>query len=271
MWFYVENGQRKGPVSEETIALLLSEGAINRLTLVWREGMPKWKRLGETRLTETALNLNLVNEVKEATPRVNPNGMKTVFTWFLITTVAYMVLYTVVALYIPKSDLSNFTSCIYAPISIAAGVLQYILLYKFWKIIQDGFAKTTPGKAVGYSFIPFFNFYWLFIALGSLAGELNHYINRHFKNDPTGLRRAHPAVAWVFILFSFASTCIFSISAGLLFRTGMSPTNTAAASQDFMVRVLIISLISWSLSLITYIDFYLTSKSIVDREASQQK
>jgi hypothetical protein len=182
-----------------------------------------------------------------------------------------MVLFTVFNLLVPKSDFSTLTSCIYAPISIAAGVLQYILLYKFWKIIQDGFAKTTPGKAVGYSFIPFFNFYWLFIALGSLAGELNHYILRHFKNDPTGLRRAHPAFAWVFILFSFASTCISSLSAVQIFSEGFSPTGTAYGSQEYMVRFLIILLISLTLLVSTYIDFYLTSKSIVDREASQQK
>ncbi len=269
MWFYVENGQKTGPVTEQTLALLHSEGAINSTTLVWSAGMPAWKRLGETELSETVLHLETMNETKRVTPRVNPNGLKTLFIWFLIITVAYMVLYTGFVLLIPKSDLSNFISCIFTPISITSTVLQYILLYKFWKVIQDGFAKTTPGKAVGYSFIPLFSFYWLFIALGSLASELNHYILRHFKNDSTGLRRAHPAFAWVFILFTFVSVCISSISAAQLFSSvGLSPTSTVAASQEFMVRVLIISLISWTLSLITFFDFYLTSKSIVDREAT---
>lgn len=269
MWFYVENGQKAGPVTEQSLALLLNQGAINSSTLVWRYGMSEWKQLGATELSETVLHLNPTNEIQGETPRINPNGLKTLFIWFFITSIAYMVLYPVVTLLVPKSDFSSLSSCIYAPISIAAAVLEYILLYKFWKIIQDGFAKTSPGKAVGYSFIPFFNFYWLFIAIGSLAGELNHYILRQFKNDPGGLRRAHPAFAWIFILFSLGSSCISIFSFGQLFAKGLSVTNSATSSQEFMVTLLIVALGSWMLSLITFYDFYLTSKSIVDRESNQ--
>jgi hypothetical protein len=269
MWFYVENGQKAGPVTEQTLALLLSQGTINSSTLVWMEGMPEWKQLGGTELSESILHRSPMNEIESITPRINPKGLKTLFIWFFITSTAYMVLYPIITLLVPKSDFSNLLSCIYAPFSIAAGVLEYILLYKFWKIIQDGFAKTSPGKAVGYSFIPLFNFYWIFIAIGSLAGELNHYILRHFKNDPSGLRRAHPAFAWIFILFSFGSSCVSLFFLGQIFSTVLSPTNNATTSQGFMVRFLIILLVSLTLSMITFYDFYLTSKSIVNRESSQ--
>ena len=269
MWFYVENGQKTGPVTEQTLALLLSQGAINSSTLVWKYGMPEWKQLGATELSETVLNLNLMNENQLVTPRVNPKGLKTLFIWFFITSIAYLVLYPVFTLLVPKSTFSNFSACIYAPVSIAASVLEYILLYKFWKIIQDGFAKTSPGKAVGYFFIPLFNLYWIFIAIGSLAGELNHYILRQFKNDPGGLRRAHPAFAWIFLLFSFGSTCVSLFSFGQIFSTALSQTNYPSISQEFMVRFLIIILVTLTLSLITFYDFYLTSKSIVDRESTQ--
>jgi hypothetical protein len=270
MWYYAENGQKQGPVTEQTLALLLSNGTINNLTLVWKEGMLDWKRLSETELSESLLSIAQMDGTTGITPRVAPNGLKTLFTWYFITTIAYAVLYTVFIILIPKSNFSTFTGCIYGPLAMTSAALQYILLYKFWKIIQDGFAKTTPGKAVGYSFIPFFNFYWLFIAMGSLAGELNHYILRHFKYDSIGLRRAHPAFAWIYILFTFGSTCISSFTAFQALSQGFSSTGLTNGSQEYMLRFVIILVISWTLLLITYFDFYRTSKSIVDREAKQQ-
>jgi hypothetical protein len=40
-------------------------------------------------------------------------------------------------------------------------------------------AKTTPGKAVGFSFIPLFNLYWSFVAFHGLAQALNAETRRH--------------------------------------------------------------------------------------------
>lgn len=62
---------------------------------------------------------------------------------------------------------------------IAAYVLGFILLYKSWNQIQDGYQKTTPGKAVGFMFIPFFNIYWQFVCLLGLSQNLNAYTKRH--------------------------------------------------------------------------------------------
>jgi hypothetical protein len=63
--------------------------------------------------------------------------------------------------------------------AIASVVLYYILLYRCWALIQDGYARTTPGKAVGYCFIPFYNFYWIFQAYPGFAKDANQYIIRH--------------------------------------------------------------------------------------------
>ena len=47
---------------------------------------------------------------------------------------------------------------------IFGGVYSYIILFRAWKVIQAGGARTTPGKAVGLIIIPIFNFYWIFVA-----------------------------------------------------------------------------------------------------------
>ena len=62
---------------------------------------------------------------------------------------------------------------------IYAVVILSIFVYKMWKAIQDGHARTTPGKAVGFLFIPFFNYYWIFQAFWGFSVDYNAYIERH--------------------------------------------------------------------------------------------
>ena len=64
-------------------------------------------------------------------------------------------------------------------LSVYSIVISLVLLYKVWAAIQDGHARTTPGKAVGYMFIPFFQLYWLFQAYWGYAKDYNSYISRH--------------------------------------------------------------------------------------------
>jgi hypothetical protein len=58
-------------------------------------------------------------------------------------------------------------------------VMRYMLIYRAWEAIQDGNARTTPGKAVGFLFIPFYNLYWIFQAWYGFAQDYNSYIERH--------------------------------------------------------------------------------------------
>ncbi len=56
---------------------------------------------------------------------------------------------------------------------ITSVVFQMILLYRAWTLVQRKGVASTPGKAVGFIFIPLFNFYWVFVAYRGLAVELN--------------------------------------------------------------------------------------------------
>ena len=62
---------------------------------------------------------------------------------------------------------------------LLAVIFMYVLMHKAWSAIQDGQARTTPGKAVGFMFIPFFNIYWMFIAIGSWGKGYNAFAERH--------------------------------------------------------------------------------------------
>jgi len=45
-WYYGENGQRLGPISEADLGSLIAAGRIGPATLLWREGMDQWMPLG---------------------------------------------------------------------------------------------------------------------------------------------------------------------------------------------------------------------------------
>ena len=56
---------------------------------------------------------------------------------------------------------------------VFACVFGSILLYKLWKLIPSDVARTSPSKAVGLCFIPFFGFYWIFVAFWGLGQDMN--------------------------------------------------------------------------------------------------
>lgn len=82
-------------------------------------------------------------------------------------------------------------------LTIVAAIFGYVLLYKAWQAIQDGQPRTTPGKAVGFLFIPFFNFYWMFVAYWGWAKDYNAYISTkgfNLTKMPEGLFLAFPII-----------------------------------------------------------------------------
>jgi hypothetical protein len=84
--------------------------------------------------------------------------------------------------------------------------IWYLLLYKAWAVIQDGKASTTPEKAVGYIFIPFYDFYWIFRAWYGLARDYNRYIARYaFK---TSKMREGLFLAFCILSICGAALCI---------------------------------------------------------------
>jgi len=64
--------------------------------------------------------------------------------------------------------------------NIAASILMLVMLYRFWDFVipamnVSGLTPSidTVGKAIGYLFIPIYNFYWIFQAYGKLPKDLN--------------------------------------------------------------------------------------------------
>jgi len=79
-----------------------------------------------------------------------------------------------------------------------AGVVMMVLVYKMWKAVQDGHARTTPGEALGLMFVPLFNFYWAFQVFWGFAKDFNLYLDRH--SFPA--RRLAPGVFLAYVILS---------------------------------------------------------------------
>lgn len=63
--------------------------------------------------------------------------------------------------------------------SMFSAILFYIYLYRAWTCLQAGAPRTTPGKAVGFLFIPFFNIYWFFVAINGLPKDWNRVVSSY--------------------------------------------------------------------------------------------
>lgn len=52
-------------------------------------------------------------------------------------------------------------------------VMECVVLHRMWTTIQYGRPRATPNKAIGFLFIPFFNWYWVFQAFWGWAVDYN--------------------------------------------------------------------------------------------------
>ena len=92
---------------------------------------------------------------------------------------------------------------------IFAIVLSCKYLYRSWYIINvatNGNTITTPGKAVGFMFIPFFSLYWMYQALWGWSKEYN----RVFQN-----RQVRPTDG-VFLTYCICSMPIINYLGGMV-------------------------------------------------------
>lgn len=69
---------------------------------------------------------------------------------------------------------------------ILSGIFFYMNLYRGWSCLRAGAPRTTPGMAVGMLFIPFYNLYWMFVAIAGLPKDWNRIVASYddLKNAP---------------------------------------------------------------------------------------
>ena len=61
---------------------------------------------------------------------------------------------------------------------VCSVAIEYLLFYKMWAAIKDSQTSISPGKAVGFLFIPVFNIYWALLMVTGFAEDYNSFIIR---------------------------------------------------------------------------------------------
>ena len=227
LWYYTYRDERQGPVDEKGLNALILDGTINSHTYVWKQGMPKWIRLSQSELANLLLPAAPTYPQQPAAPgayqpyntqRVKPGAVRikefqSTFTayWILLVVYHSLNLITILLSYSLISGSVDYTFWSILSVlkwlpMLAGSILGLILLYRYWAVIQDGYARTTPGKAIGYMFIPFFDFYWIFQVYFGLCQDTNRYILRHQVQSETlspGVALAYPILFLVAYILSF--------------------------------------------------------------------
>ena len=121
------------------------------------------------------------------------------------------------------------------PIVIAGAVFFWMLLYQLWKLIPADIARTTPGKAVGFCFIPFFNFYWIFVAFKGLGEDMNKTLQsrgiQYQVNEDLGLATT---ILWICNMIPYVNilTCIPGVLVLIFFLKSVKDGAIALLEQE---------------------------------------
>jgi predicted Zn finger-like uncharacterized protein len=129
-----------------------------------------------------------------------------VYAWIIIRIAAGALAASGLMLALNKGEYSTLITAfaaadIFLLISI---LLELLLFYKMWSAIADNQTSTTPGKAVGFLFIPVFNLYWALNMIMAFAEDYNSFIERHSIKT-----KDLPLTLFMLYAFAFMLTMIF--------------------------------------------------------------
>ena len=106
------------------------------------------------------------------------------------------------------------------PLLVLSWTSSCFLHYALWKIIPKQIARTTPGKALGFCFIPFFNwFYWNFVSLVGLSKDMNETLRQRGIDMQVSV--GLPLTYCILILVSIATGVIIELPIKLLQEEGV--------------------------------------------------
>jgi GYF domain 2 len=188
MWFYHHNNEQTGPVDEDTLKQLISDGTLQGFTPVWQLGMENWLPLQQTHLKSF-----LITRPPELAPPTyrppsvqnlaeNITELKRLRNMYSYCIYACPVLLFVGLILVGISSsipgdaggiLILFACLLELAPFVGVGIIFYLMLYKCWKALVPFRPPISAGLAVGLMFVPIYNFYWQFKAIYGLAVFVN--------------------------------------------------------------------------------------------------
>ncbi len=216
-WYFENQGQQNGPVSQSDLEGKINSGELPATTLVWKEGMKNWVKAFETPMLSVdrttgamtapgsptqSSSIYAAPSSRELQPNEGSNNSlngviikKASFGLVLTLLIGAFILFIGgggLLTYGEESEDTLFETLgvifiLSALIPFIWGtVLTLMYLYRCWLIVYsstNGNCRTSPGQAVGFLFIPFFNLYWYFVAYSEWAKTYNFEAARHNWNN----------------------------------------------------------------------------------------
>jgi hypothetical protein len=193
-WYYTRGNRQFGPFSFAQFKQLGESGLLRPNDWVWLEGTDRWTVAGKV----DALFEEPKKAMSPTPPPLPPQGDRKrrhraddfakIYQRMLQLAIPVAVATVVMALIGPFLETSVGTLIAHLSSVILLTVVSNMFVYKAWDQIQDGPARTTPGRAVGFRFIPFYCFYWEFIAIKGLAEDVNQYAGeRGIRTNPVSI------------------------------------------------------------------------------------
>lgn len=215
--YYVADydGNKQGPYSLDELKNAVKTGKLYGSELGWKQGMTDW------------VSLEDILDTRPVTYYMEPQSW-VACSFFCASSILS------IASTIAFGDRSYDGFMIYSwgfrLTLLTASILLLIRLFKAWKVLQNISTRIripSPGQAIGFLFIPFFNFYWGFVAfckVSSLGDKL--------------LKRPGSIQLWPFL-----THCILSII-GLFSCGALGEASNKRTLENWFVFCNIISICS---------------------------
>ncbi|GJM19295.1 MAG: hypothetical protein DHS20C14_15080 [Phycisphaeraceae bacterium] len=241
MYHYLDaSGAQAGPVPESQLRQMAQGGTITPSTQVWTDGWADWQPASAVPGLAFAPPVSPQGAMSAAVssprspwgiPAMPPSSYKpgsfSTLTWITIIGTVITTILSFAGLGLLFASLvANggndpdeallFTGLILLGIAFLVNfpgaICGYILVYRWWRQIQDGFAETSPGKAVGFLFIPMFNYYWIFVAYWGLAKDLDAYTQRYGIEAPSARPGFALATLITALALGFVAACLYFVA-----------------------------------------------------------
>lgn len=195
-YYLFHNQQQVGPLTREGVLRMLQSGGVGESALAWRAGLDTWRPVGEVVDLRSSITPGRRGDWRSGPTASRP---RTPISWipaliFHSVAVGFLCLAGLAELS-GDDRLFQMVALMSLPFFAAALAFWAVLHFQCWKILQPQHAATTAGRAIGFLFIPVFNFYWAFISWPKLAEGYNQLqIERwgsiHFNVWPAALANA---------------------------------------------------------------------------------
>ncbi|HBJ38801.1 MAG TPA: hypothetical protein DDZ51_29450 [Planctomycetaceae bacterium] len=201
-----KNGQQFGPYDDENVARGLQSGEFAADDLCWTQGQSEWKPIRVVLPHLCSAMPPPIPKMPSGSPQFSGTSKKTEFSdLFWLIFVGLTVITTFLSLVadfasIETEDAGGVAFLLSSPIFITTIVAMVWLHYRLWRNLPEQYRATTPGKAVGFMFIPIFNFYWVFISYPKLSEGIYNWSSDLGRSPPFDTRGLAMANAVLFVV-----------------------------------------------------------------------